>query len=574
MSTFTFDIESLKSGPLAQQAKSFESGLYANTPDDKLTYSGNDPIVWDRVNNERLRRGLSPLPGSRPVDDGRTYNTGRGSSQSTTPTREATPEERAQGAALAKKFGLINDPGQSSTTFDVEGPPGMTRDQAFEIFKKQYESGGLTGFNPGDVLNAQSQAASGLDSAKAMLGQMRAGPPGVSTGQLDSFRSLAETTKQSLAAGSTGSLQDRISSSGAILSDFGAKTSALFGSPAPNQISTADFATTVPAVMPINKLTTTDVRATMSGVAAGVGQDYTEFSNDKGVGKFGLDATQLESVGLLKPGTASNYLKQNANDLTTVLKSPAVWTGKQGINNLDALLNNTSAQCTTQQQCMAKGLGIASALGVPVDKLSPKDLGGTSAVFSKDSAAGVAWMRGQLPPDKQADFDAKFQDAQFAIGSADAKFNDAMLQQAPPGEAVDTVNRETLTAALGRVLGNDKIPPIDYNDTTPRLPGPLAAEQRVIINLLAEQRKKFDEVNSTEATAKNADEKIAKLAEITKKLNEISKRAKEQIADIKKLAVPVETALIEMEETLANILALIDDIRVLYLPNLRRIKGG
>ena len=54
MSEFTFDLGSLKSS-----IGSFEAGLSANTPDDKLTYSGNDPIIWDRTNNERLRRGLS-----------------------------------------------------------------------------------------------------------------------------------------------------------------------------------------------------------------------------------------------------------------------------------------------------------------------------------------------------------------------------------------------------------------------------------------------------------------------------------------------------------------------------------
>ena len=44
--------------------------------------------------------------------------------------------------------------------------------------------------------------------------------------------------------------------------------------------------------------------------------------------------------------------------------------------------------------------------------------------------------------------------------------------------------------------------------------------------------------------------------------------------DIKALPTPVPAALSVMEETLANILALIDDIRTLYLPTLRRIKGG
>ena len=404
MSTFTFDLESLKSGPLVQQVQGFESGLMSSTPDDKLTYSGNDPIVWDRTNNERIRRGLDPLPGPRPVDDGRVY--GRGATATNTnpnappPTPEETAAAKAKAQALANKFGFGKDfANQGAKVFDVECPPGTTREQAFEIFKKQYDTGGLTGFNPGDTLNAQSQAADGLESAKAMVAQMRAGPPGVTTGTLNSFKNIADTTKESIAAGNTGTLQERVANAGGLLQGAGAKIGGLFGTAPANPISTADFATTAAALMPMKGMSTTDVRATVSSVAAGVGQNYDEFSNDKGVGKFGLDATQLESAGLLKPGTASTYLSQGSNDLTTVLKSPSVWTGKSGINNLDALLKSTSVQATTQQESMAKGLGIASALGLPVDKLPAKDQGGMASVFGKDSAGGADWIRGQLPPE-------------------------------------------------------------------------------------------------------------------------------------------------------------------------------
>jgi hypothetical protein len=37
------------------------SSLYSKTPDDKLIYTGNDDIVWDNINDERLRRGLPSL---------------------------------------------------------------------------------------------------------------------------------------------------------------------------------------------------------------------------------------------------------------------------------------------------------------------------------------------------------------------------------------------------------------------------------------------------------------------------------------------------------------------------------
>lgn len=39
----------------------FGSGLYSGTPSSDLTYTGDDRIIWDRINSERIRRGLPGL---------------------------------------------------------------------------------------------------------------------------------------------------------------------------------------------------------------------------------------------------------------------------------------------------------------------------------------------------------------------------------------------------------------------------------------------------------------------------------------------------------------------------------
>jgi len=564
MSTFTFSL-----GDAGNFGSSIEAGLNSKTPDDKLTYSGNDPIVWDRTNNERIRRGLDPLPGSRPVDDGKTYNTRGGTTNNSAANRPLTEEEKAKAAALAKQYGLP-DPTATAKTFDLDCPPGTTREQAFEIFQKQSKSGGLTGFSPGDVLSAQTQAADGLASAQAMVSQGAAGFPGVDTGALNSFKNISDTAKQSIAAGTTGGLSSSISNFGSIAQQTGGKITGLFSSPVTNGISNADFATTAPALMPMAGLSTTDVRATVASVGAATGQSFTDISNSVGCGKYGFDASQLETAGLLKPGTASTYLSQGSNDLTSVLKSPAVWTGKGGVNSLDGLLSNPAAQNLTQQNLMSSGLAAAGALGVPISSLNAKDTAGMAAAFSKSTAGGTDWIKGQLPADKQADFDTKFKDAQFAIGSADSKMNDAMLQMAPPGEATDTVNRETLTAAMGRVFGNDKIPPIDYNGP-PQPPGPLFAENRRLNTLTKEQQAKLADLGSQEATAKTAAALIAQYEAILKYLNTVAKDYASLQKDV--AGKPYTEFVAEVDAGLATVLALIDDIRTLYLTSLRRIKG-
>jgi hypothetical protein len=508
MSEFTFDLNSLSG--VTGSIGSFEAGLSANTPDDKLTYSGKDPIVWDRVNNERLRRGLSPLPNPRPVDDGKTYGGSKGNAPTNTgPARELTPEEKAKAAAIAKQFG-VPDPTAISSTFTLSGPPGMTREQAFEIFKKQANAGGLDGFSPGDVLSAQTQAKDGLAAAKAELSQGVSGFPGTDAGVLNSFKSIADTAKQSIAAGTTGtSLTGAVGVAGGILQDTAGKINSLVGAPPVDGISTADFAKTASALSPMANLGTTDVRATVAAVGKATGQDFTQFTSDVGVGKFGFDATQLETAGLVKPGTASKFLSQGSNDLSEVLKSPAVWTGKGGINNLDSLLSNPAAQNFTQQDLMSKGLSSAQSLGIPVDGLNPKDLGGIAANFGKSTAEGADWIRGQLPADKQADFDKRFSDAKFAIGTAEQKLNEPVKQEAPPGEAENTVNRVTVDAAATRVVGNDKIPSVSYgtqpaNEALVAENKLLRKEVRGLLTRLQEFSDSGEITDSAQADARNA----------------------------------------------------------------------
>ena len=61
---------------------------------------------------------------------------------------------------------------------------------------------------------------------------------------------------------------------------------------------------------------------------------------------------------------------------------------------------------------------------------------------------------------------------------------------------------------------------------------------------------------------------------MVRKLNDLAKQAQVQKTDIANLPNPVPDAAREIDELLATELALISDIRTLYLPNLRRIKGG
>ena len=67
-----------------------------------------------------------------------------------------------------------------------------------------------------------------------------------------------------------------------------------------------------------------------------------------------------------------------------------------------------------------------------------------------------------MPPEVQAQFNATTRDAAFAVALTDSKIPDAFKAIEIPIPAIDTVNRSTLNAAVGRIIGNDKVPIPNY----------------------------------------------------------------------------------------------------------------
>lgn len=446
-------------------------------------------------------------------------------------------------------------------TFEVQGPPGAIEAQARAVFEQQSKTGALVGLESGDVLNAAKQLEGGLAAASGQVGQALSGVPGLTSGALGTAFSPAGKEFSSVFGSATSVAQQTLSGITKVIS----------GTPVTNGIDLADFSKQVPSLTSISGLSGIDVRSAMSQASTLVGQTTSEFSDTAGVGKFGFDASQLENAGLLKTGTVASFLTQGINSLTSVLKSPAVWTGKDGINNLDGLLNNPAVQNLTQQSLMSSGLNIVKQLGIPVDKLNARALAGVSLNAAKSPTDTLAWAKGELPADLASQFDTLAKDASFAVDFADKKLNDAVAQLAPPGEAEDTVDRATLDAAVTRVFGNDKIPNLDYGGPVPPPPS-LFAENKRLKELTADQQNKLSELAIQEVTARTANALIAQYDAIMKYLNSIAKDYASLQKDV--AGKPYTEFIAEVDNRLALVLALIDDIRKLYLPNLRRIRGG
>lgn len=392
--------------------------------------------------------------------------------------------------------------------FNLKGPEGMSFEQAQAIFEQQSSSGSLVGVKVGGALSAATQSVGGLDAAKSQLTQglgsiagavgagtnlssltSSLGPLGAAAaGQAISALAGGAAAFNSLTSGAsaaTGAISAGLSiatgAAGIVAGGAGAITGALtgvaaqVGSVANTAIKTvigalgqnpisgigiADFAKQAPALAGLGSMSLPDVTATLAQASKLVGQASDVVSNVLGAGKFGFNATQLERTGLIKPGTAAAFLAAGTAELVDVLKSPTVWTGKDGVKGLDGLLGNTGLQDKLQQNLMADGIGALKQAGLPIDKLNPQALAGVATIAAKSVGDALAWAKGSasLPAGVKASFDSTVTNSAFAVNLTQTKVDESLLKEKVIEPASNTVNTESATAAATRVVGNDKVP--------------------------------------------------------------------------------------------------------------------
>jgi hypothetical protein len=348
--------------------------------------------------------------------------------------------------------------GPNGEVYDVEGPSGATVEQARAIFDQQISTGGLTGIPIGSLVNAVTQATGGLSAAIAQIGPA----------------SLA----QALQLGSTINLPD------------------LRGMPIPNPIGVSDFVKTTVGQQNIGSINPAQIQGLIAQTSTSVGQAASAITNTKGLGKFGLNADQLQLSGLIKPGLAEQ-INLDPSKFTSILSSPTSWTGKLGATDLTSVLGNERLQTTVQQGLMnvnfdqlkqvgaISGTEVASQLGPLLNnatkfglgnatewlKTAPS-LGSLGSLGSLVSGGGIGGLlaggAGGAPAALISQMNNFAKSAEFA--QAFAGLNADISGGGNPLEAgvqaakgfTNTVNRSNLNEAVKKVIGNSKISVPDF----------------------------------------------------------------------------------------------------------------
>jgi hypothetical protein len=180
----------------------------------------------------------------------------------------------------------------------------------------------------------------------------------------------------------------------------------------------------------------------------------------RGVGLYGQTAENLVLVELLKP--ASLQLIVEPSMTITVLNTPAAWTGLYNINSLVDYLNSPSIQNLAQ---IALYEGAYQGL-IDEGILNGAEVARYQATFIQPAArygvaAVVAWVKGTVAPDLAAQIQIAARQAQYAIDFVDTYGPE--LNVAPElGGFDNTVFREEVDQAVADIIGNPRIPPIEY----------------------------------------------------------------------------------------------------------------
>ena len=403
------------------------TSLYSNTPDKDLTYTGDDYIVWDRINTERLKRklpSLTELGYPRPAD---------------APPPYAPPSEK------------------QAEVFEIEGPPGATEAQAKAVFEKQKKSGSLVGLKPGDVLNAATQAQAGLASAISQLkGKTGLSIPdfGIAELPISDALNAADFVKQQCPSFSLGSLE------ATDLQAMMAQSAAALG----QEADAINAATGIGKFgLDIDQLETTGF------IKPGTANAYAKtpaVPNDADLEEARNLKSNAADVAAGKPPSEWNVTPEQVarNRALNNFLTPAAFTGKSGVSSLTSILGDENTQNKIQGDVLKLNFKQLEQTGLTSKITDPAQLAATLQTCNKFGIDTAEKLVNGLEIPNIAEVKTVAKQAEYGKAFA-AKFGVTLSTGSPlqtsikkPVPATGTVNRDTLNASLSSILGNAKIP--------------------------------------------------------------------------------------------------------------------
>jgi hypothetical protein len=186
--------------------------------------------------------------------------------------------------------------------------------------------------------------------------------------------------------------------------------------------------------------------------------------SSRGIGIYGQTPAGLTLTGYVKPGTI-NLITTPAMTIT-VLNTPAVWTGQNGITSLLDYLNDPILQNLAQIDIMTGAFQGLLDVGVLTGNESAK----YQATFLQPATrygvdAVVSWINGTASGNLVDNILVLARQGQYAIDFVDTYFDVLNAGIDIPGYE-NTTDREDLDQSVVDIIGNPKVPSINYSDVS------------------------------------------------------------------------------------------------------------
>lgn len=192
-----------------------------------------------------------------------------------------------------------------------------------------------------------------------------------------------------------------------------------------DEITVADYVIQTPVTFPVANLTNNQVQVLIASTAVNVNQSSDLFSQEKGVGRYGINGLQLELAGYLKPGVSHRFFNQqkvydpNPDNFVDIMNSPSIWTGKDGVTSINILLSDDNLQARIQQQLLEISyagllrMGTIQEGGITADSIVQGLILQNAVKYGTDAA--TQWATDTTPPELIVQMNETGQQSLYAL---------------------------------------------------------------------------------------------------------------------------------------------------------------
>lgn len=253
-----------------------------------------------------------------------------------------------------------------------------------------------------------------------------------------------------------------------------------------NAIEASQYETQKKAEVSVGSIQSEQVTGMLAQAKAEVPQAANVMSDDIGVGTYGLSASNLEKAGYLKQGTEDFYIKGSSANLTTVLSSADVWSGKDGVTNVSLFLTDEGLQDDTKASLFKSSLDDLRAEGIVTGAESPDDLASVvSATSLTDAKTFKQYLNNGVPAKTKADMDKAMAGGQYSVQLVDQKISQDIQGYTTSTNTGSKTVRKQVDEVVTDVINTTKTQGPSYTRTSaPRVSNARTAElERQISNI-------------------------------------------------------------------------------------------